>query len=148
MKPRITVDSKRLNRQLQGLKLDLMKTMPAEVARAARDVHGQIKENVSGTEEMWGKQAKAHHSAVSGHLPVHFITGLLKSAQKIVMENKFCWKLFSDSNIADYDKFVEFGTFKMFARPFHHNAIENARRKLQRLWSLKFEGMIRKHGRR
>lgn len=146
MRPKLTFSKERLNRQLEALKLDLMKAMPVEVARAARDVHGQIKKNVSGTEEMWGKQAKAHPSAVSGHLPVRFIGGLLKSAQKIVMENKFCWKLFSDSNIADYDKFVEFGTLKMFARPFHHNAIENARRKLQRLWSLKIEGMIRKHG--
>lgn len=148
MKPRITVDTKRLNRQLEGLKLDLMKTMPVEIARAARDVHGKIKGNLSGAEEMLGKQAKAYPSAVSGHLPVRLINGLLKSAQKIVRENKWTWKLFSDSNIADYDKFVEYGTFKMFARPFHHSAIENARRKLQRLWSLKIEGMIRKHGRR
>lgn len=146
MKPTITISTQKLNRQLQALKLDLIKTMPVEVAKAAQDVHRQIKENVSGTEEMWGKQAKAHPSAVSGHLPVRFIGGLLKSAQKIVMENKFCWKLFSDHNVADYDRFVEFGTFKMFARPFHHNAIANARRRLQRLWGLKVEGMIRKHG--
>lgn len=148
MKPRLSVTTKRLNRQLAALKADLVKTMPAELATAARDVHKQIKENVSGTEEMLGKQAKAHPSAMSAKLPVQLISGLLKSAQKIVRENKWTWKLFSDHSIADYDIFVEYGTFKMFPRFFHQGAILQAKRKLQRRWSLLIEGKIQRHGRR
>ena len=140
------IDTKRLNRQLGALKLDLTKTMPVELANAARGVHGKIRENLSGAEEMLGKQAKARPSAVAAHLPVHLISGLLRSAQRIVMESKWTWRLFSDSNVADYGKFVEYGTFKMFGRSFHHGAIENARRNLQRRWSLIIEGKIRRHG--
>lgn len=113
----ITVDIRGWQAKSRAVKIELAKAITKSLNMAADDLHRKIVKNLSGG------------SYVSGQLPVTRVTGTLARAQKKEIVNFNTRKLWSDSNVANYNQYVHWGTRYLKPRRFQTDEIAMNRSK-------------------
>jgi hypothetical protein len=107
----IYVDIKGWQAKSRAVKIELSKAITKSLDAAADDNHRRIIKNLSGA------------SYTPGSLPVTRVMGTLARAQKKERLNFNTRKLWSDSNVANYNQYVHWGTKYLKPRRFQTDEI-------------------------
>lgn len=111
----IGVNATKWNRKVKQLQRELGPEITKTVLWGSTQLASAITKNLSGT------------AYYSGKLPVKVNTGTLRRAYQVNKISPFLMVHFMDPKIAEYAKFVHFGTKYLKPRPFFKNAVNERR---------------------
>ena len=121
-----------------------------KVAKLLREYGPEVKKIVDyGNNKLGGNIASnlSGGSYTPGRLPVKRITGTLFRAYQQKAITPFLYLHFMNPRIANYAKYVRFGTKRMLPRPFGENAVNYAKMPIMHFWRATFLNSVRKTGR-
>jgi len=109
------VDTFGWQRKRNAILRELTKTIPVVVQKSSDELHKKVNDNLLG------------NIYIPGKLPVRVITSTLRRSMKRKKISKYIVSLFSDENIASYNKYVHWGTRKLLPRRFLTDAVNERR---------------------
>jgi len=127
-------DSYNFQKKVSKLIKELGPEIAVSVAWGSTELRNAVNKNLNGTEYFPGK------------LPVRAISHTLRRAYRVKKINPYAMYHFIDQDVADYAKWVHYGTKRMAPRPFFSAAVNERGPAIANYWNRQIKKKMRSIG--